>query len=280
MPNIVEVRGFSQKEANQTVPFPVNDLRWEGDIEQYLLRYENAFPSFEELPDMVTAPGLDTYGSWLANLTKADPSRRERGAFIHIDIATNNLIYPSNPHVGTRSESIAEYGHGNRFYPLVRTHSHPDNTSFSPHDLKRAIGSTWFIAELLATREANYLLLRTYETETEDVDRSIERMDEVTQEIHKGQLDMLSILDPAVKSGDIPSNVADYIKRRYLQEEIKEFGSDSLIYLLTFATTIQAAERFKLGFYRSDRKGNFTRVDESILGEIKKRQQAAIDRIE
>ena len=280
MPNIVEEKGFSQKEANQTVPFPVNEVMQEGQIEEYLLSLRNAFPSFEELPDTVTAPGLDAYGSWFASLTKLDPARRERGAFIHIDVVNNNLIYPTNPHVGTKNESTAEYGHGRRFFPLVRTHSHPDNTSFSPHDLKRAIGSTWFIAELLATQEANYLLLRTYETETEDIDKSIERMDEVTEEIHKGQLDMLSVLDPAVKSGEIPSNVADYMKRRHLQEDIKEFGSDSLAYLFTLATTIQAAERFKLGFYRSDLKGNFTRIDERILEDIKIRQRAVIDRLE
>ena len=249
-----------------------------GDIETYLTTL-TALADFDKLPQHLTAPALDEYASWLSMLTQVD--MRERGAFVHFDIKQLRLIYPSNPHVGDRNSGDAVYGpRSNRFYPFVRSHSHPDNTCFSPHDLKRAIGSKQFIAELLGTEESNYLVLRTEQTATEVESEIVHKVMSEEMELYQNLFDKLRDIFPsAVREGTLPKDYAEYLDARYQEEEYKEFGSDIVTYMMTIATALRIADEYKLGFYKSNKRGLFARVDASILNEIHARLNAIPRRI-
>ncbi|MEO6508480.1 MAG: hypothetical protein ABIO02_00850 [Patescibacteria group bacterium] len=263
-----------QREANSVVPFPKDKILKGGTglLEYYLanLQKSDRLFSYSSLPDSLSAGSSDSYLSWLADLTKKDPNHRERAAFTHLDLSKDTLVYPVNPSIGIYQRSVAEVGMGKRFFPLQRNHSHPETSCFSPQDLKRVIGDPEFISEGLGTQDKNYLLLRTDETILDDWAVAEEKMESIKEDLQESFDAYRNIFDSLIEHG-ATQDVINVYKALNYEEDIKEFGTNAMIYYLTHNMTYIVAEKFKLGFYYSDKDGIFRRFTADKLVDIQER---------
>lgn len=251
------------RKLNSIIPFP-SEIKSQEDglLEAYLKNLTQAasLPLYEELPNEITSFAIDRYANWLFKLTDADSLKRERGAFIHLDVNKNRLIYPSNPFVGTSNETLSIAGEGKRFLPIVRIHTHPNRTCFSPTDLRRPISDSRFIAEMLSTKGKNYLLLRTEDSVLEDAEETIKKMDELTNLIMEDANRVGRILSVMVKNGIMPGDVAELILVKINEINLRELGSPFVQYYLTHYLTFEVAKTYKLGFYASQEEGVYKEV--------------------
>ncbi len=154
-------------ERNKVVEFPsIEALRVCGDFENYLrLAGDGDMFSYAELPKMLVAPAIETYGNWLADLTQKDPKHRERGSTPYFDRRKgDSLVFPVNPQVGD-DIVIVVFPKNPSCIPSGFMHSHPDASCFSGcnGDLESFLDDL-LPFEHVATAENNYLLVRTSET--------------------------------------------------------------------------------------------------------------------
>ncbi len=259
--------GYSQKAENSVVPFPREKvLGPDGQLETYIKNLTD-FPEIASLPEELSSTSIESYANWLAKLTIKGGKKKERGAFIHLDARKDTFIFPSNPKVGEYGSVLSEIGIGSRFIPLIRIHSHPDQTSFSPQDLKWAISSPIFFFEMLSSQGQNFLLVRTKETEIDDVDKVGKRMDEIKDEMINSRRKLFKVF----REHELPKEIADLFEAVILGDEIAEFGSDYVSYLLTYVATYRAAREHKIGFYVSNKDGVYRVFGEGQLTKIEEK---------
>lgn len=271
------------KRENSIVPFPREQIfSGEGSLELYfgdLVMPGGSFFAYNRLPDEFSSIGVEHYVNWLTQLTDKDPQHRERGAWLHI-MENERIIYPSNPTIGRMGEMVNAIFSKNphRFFPLTRTHSHPDGSCFSPQDLKRALASPRFVAEALGTQKRNYLLLRTDHTISDSPVEVSNRMNDHAKYIDEMAHKLDTILDPLVVAGDLPRGAADYFRRIMARAELAEFGTIYSYYYSTFAISLFLADEYKLGFYVSDKDGVYRKVKEDDLDQIMYKEEELIER--
>ncbi len=255
---------------NKIVPFPIGIKTAEpGSLEYYfnVLPRRDNFYAYDELPDIISSNSVDQYLTWLADLTKVDSNHRERGTFIILRNPEGKLIYPVNPVIG-EERTVDPSPHMSEkpkiFAPLMRTHSHPSQGTFSRQDLLRAIGSKDFIAEGLGTQGRNFILFRTDQStmaEPERVESFKDDLEEVYEDIAKAYIDL-------VRSLPLHPDQIQMVAKRALEMSVSEFGTDHIAYMVSHATSLLTADEYKLGFYYSDKDGIFKRFTADSLNQI------------
>lgn len=269
---------INQKLENSGVPFPNAELSQIGTLETYLLGLTNhGLAIHAKLPEVLTAPAIDAYANWQSDLTQHDRVHRERASFIHFDLKSERFVFPSNPSIGTPNRSKPELGKGKRFVPIVRVHSHPDMSFFSSQDLKRMMASPHSIVDIVAAKGVNYLLLTTDETVLEDAERAEEIMDDTKKSIEGTFGELQEYYRRLLSEGNVPEEVFNELLLKVYLEEYRRYGTEFRLYYTTAATTKIVADAYKLGFYKSDRRGVFTKVPETFLADIFKEWQEEVN---
>ncbi len=259
---------IQERQGNREVPFPEASIEGKGDLENSLLQGNL---DYDNLPPTLSSIGIEVYGNWLAQLTQGDPQHRERAAFIHLRIDNEEFIYPSNPNIGELTSSMAAYSRKpKKFIPLVRVHSHPLSSSFSPQDLRRAMQAGGllhedndFIAELVATQERNYLLLKTEQTVFENNDLVEQKMKEAENSRQTQENQVIDLLANVSKEIGIPESEQDQLLVYFIQAQVELIGSDSITYINTLKLTNEITKEQKIAFYASDKDDIYKLVSDS-----------------
>ena len=271
--------GHEHRKQNREVPYPTEALQQHNALENYFVDVINSdVPDFETLPDSFTSGALDTYASWVAELTANDPQHRERSSFIFYNPKKQQFIFPPNPLLGDEfsAKTLITNSPGKN-YPLVRVHSHPDSTAFSTTDIKRSLRTTGFwssnyndsIAELLGTYRGNYLVLTTAQSQFFPPDEVDELANYLNSNIsnaiagrHAQQATLLKDL------GLSEQEIVDFLNRLNKKEH-EIFGSDISTLATTVNYTALLASKFQFGFYYSEGNGKFEKHTPERIHELK-----------
>lgn len=269
---VVDSKKGERRSANSIVPFPHNipDLP-SGTLDNYVGNFDKVedLPSYDTLPDWITSNKLEVYINWLAELTKADPEHRERGAFVHYGLKNSKPVFPVNPSLGSKDAVVPDISLGKKFFSLARVHSHPNATCFSPQDLKRPISGRESVMDMVATQDLNFLLLRSSETELVDSTEAKEIMEDIEKETHEKAGIVIRGIYELVESRKMEREFADYTNGRIYQLDLERYGEAFEYYWLTLLTTWHVAEEFKLGFYWSAKDGQYNKMTKETLEKIK-----------
>lgn len=244
----------------QRPPFPKNQLfQKEGEFEHYLLSFpdlELPFIDYDNPPAGFTSVGVDVYLNWLGALMKH--YKKEPGAFIHLQINPRRLIYPSNPTMGTKgSTTVLASKNIEKFFPLIRTHAHPDLSCFSPEDLGRFMCVKFAFCEGLSTPTANYLLIRTNQTTQDEPEQAESKILGIRKILQKRRWDRRK--SNLRLPEEIPVDDHALLEECIFTRGQKRFGIDHLSYYRTFLVTNLVANIYKLVLYTSKKDGCYTR---------------------
>lgn len=256
-------------ERNACVAFPellAPERTLEGVVVD--MAYGNLIP-FNQLPNSMSAGNIETYANWVSELTQKDSACAERGAVLHVRTDNECLIYPSNPDVGD------EYGVGwviskkrNKFIPTINIHSHPTDICHSPSlaDVSTLISGFGVNEEhftpsgmLVATPGHNYLMLKSQETPAEE-----------KWDIYKKDYEMFDqdefrrFRRYGSRHGQTMSLISYW--KLYEQAE-KLLGIDFESYYNNFVRAINLSEEYNIGFYRSNKDGNYIRLNRLMVME-------------
>lgn len=262
-------------ERNRFVPFP--ELTGQtSELETLIIdSVTGEFIPYKKLPDQISAGRIETYANWLSELTQSDPQRLERDGFLHVRTTNNQIIYPSNPNVGTKDgvrNTVTEVfsQNLNKFRPIFDVHSHPRDTCHSsePGDLGSLLYrhhkgidiSKMQYGTLVATPGYNYMMLKSSDTMRDINVLSFWFMLENNFDIN-GSKEFCDI-------GKKYSTTMDPISHRNTRRACERDSKYSLEQIFTgFTEAIYLSEEFKLGFYRSNKDGNYVRFTRPMVME-------------
>jgi hypothetical protein len=235
---------------------------------------------FADLPKRWQVDGFEEYTNWLSRLTMDDPRHFERGA--HVDRVTHiqaglSYRYPRKPVIGgLDTVRIVMPQETDRYYPMVTIHSHPSPLPFSTQDFSPIIlDPDWRFStevEMVGTTHKNFMLLATSDTAAFS-DPEIDQIVEEAAQLRYTREDVLR----SRYSADITS----YFKKlgrgsrmnfyRLLKAaEVEMFGGARFpIYLAAIENNLALADRHRVGFYVSDKDGDYQRVDQEYVGGLR-----------
>ncbi len=266
------------------IPFPAEHLQQsDGDLERYLKNFDSeGLIRYENIPNSLTAKGIEIYANWFSDLTKVDPLHHERGELIHAKKSTRQLIFPSSPDTGLDSCGFTLMHPKEQYVPVINVHSHPSSACFSGEfgDLGTFMegwgeGEDYvdFPASLVSTQRHNFLLLKSSETPAVnrfDLGKTIGSIfldDVITmrKKIMQMYNDQYGSLFPWSK---VEPRLQSY------------FGQSVDEYFLRLHQTFKLSELYKAGFYFSTKDGNYIRfTSDSLQDYIEMEIQEALNQL-
>lgn len=280
--NTEPIRSTRRKD-NSIVPYPdFESLSRNGDLEKYVDRImtENFYFPYEDLPGELTAGGIETYANWLQDLTAQDPQQRERAAYVHVKRNPYAFLYTPNPYIGEAEESSIDFSFSPNFDSMVRVHSHQNSTSFSLQDQKNMY-SHWsndkeikHPVDIVAAKSHNYLLVQTADSEFPDFDEFSKEMDSKKNVFQEGFNNYIESLTSIYREQGMDDESIGLMITCILFIEEQNFGANYITYSLTIGAVHAFAEKYKFGFYVSNRDGQYHRVSNQDLKELGERHAA------
>lgn len=266
-------------ERNSFVSYPKEILSTQSELETYTAGIAQGEPlvSYETLPSVINATGIEGYANWLSELTNIDPKHYERGTTIFFDKRKFTLVFPSNPQIGDGVITLY-YPNNSNCVPVMASHSHPDSSAFSgpDGDLAYMLGAhkgpaplAYIPAMQVATTKYNYLLLRTQETVPSD---------ETNRYWRSGILDGFNN-DPEVKEifeffsyenqYGTGLSIEDFRSLQWISGvNLSHPSSFDVFFHCHFIlpiTNYYASQKHKLGFYYSEKNGRYVHLTKSRI---------------
>ena len=136
-----------------------------------------------------------------------------------------------------------------------------------------------FFAEIVGTTNRNFLLLCSEETTFEDPLKVDTKMEKINKDMQAEVQNAYEVYDRTVESGQMPKEVAGYIKAKVLETERQRYGSDFWTIYYTYYVTGIIAREHKLGFYVSKRNGRFERYTDTMLSDLVADHDALINEL-